>query len=393
MWFGNSWRNRYWPIALDIGTDSIKMLQLQQSGHDLSVCASSRWRFPPAAQQDPQRRSEVAAGAIRDMLTKGTFHGRKVVTALASSDLSIKNVRIPHLPSGEMDQAVLWEASERFGFKIDSDRLKYLRAGEVRQGTETQDEIILLAITEQAIESHLALLSDSGLSPQGIEAEPVALYRVIQKFMRRRKDQDVVNVVLDIGTSSTRIVVGRGQQIVFIKCINIGGQHLTDAVAKQLNLSQEEAHELRTLLLNEHVKNKNTEIAQHFTTDGSQVSKSVSWTIHDAVRGEVEALAREVAMCLQYCSVTFRGLRSRSIVITGGQAYDPSVVKLLSEHLGVECVVGQPLRGVDVSSVSLGGNRRGLLAEWAVCAGLAFGQAESLSDELGAERDEHRLSA
>ena len=104
---------------------------------------------------------------------------------------------------------------------------------------------------------------------------------------------------------------------------------------------------------------------------GQSLRNTVEWTLHDAVRAEIEMLGKEIALCLRYCSVTFRGLRPEEITLTGGQAHDPAVVNLLSEHLNLPCRVGLPLKGIDLSSVDLGSDRRATLAEWALCAGLA----------------------
>jgi hypothetical protein len=128
------------------------------------------------------------------------------------------------------------------------------------------------------------------------------------------------------------------------------------------------------------------------TAGTSELSDSVRWTVHDALRAEVEALGREIALCLRYCSVTFRGLRPHSAVVVGGQAYDPAIVKLLGSQLNVECTVGQPLQGLDISHAGFDGRRRGALAEWAVAGGMAIrdaGESRKREDSYV----EHRLSA
>ena len=389
--FWNPLRKNRWPIALDIGSDSVKMLQLAEDAGQVLVAACGRRKLPSDVQ-DPQRRRELTVSAVREMLSTAPFRGRRVVTALPCSQLSIKNVRMPHLPAHELREAIRWEAEERFNFPVSPDRLKYLHAGQIRQGTDTQDEIIMIAATEETVKSHLAMVAEMGLRLEHIDAEPVALFRVVERFLRRQGDTESVSVVLDLGAESSRVVVARGRQIVFIKSIDIAGRRFTEAAAKQLNLSCAETAELRSLILGEHSEDARPAQGESKAVDASGVSQSVSWTIHDAVRGEVEAMAREVALCLRYCSVTFRGLRPTSVTITGGQAYDPSVVKLLGEQLNIECVVGQPLKGIDVSNVLLGGNRRGRLAEWALCTGLAI-RGVDFEEKLETSNGLDRLSA
>ena len=44
-------RNRRWPIGLDIGRDSIKMLQLRKVGQTLCISACARWEFPDVTEE------------------------------------------------------------------------------------------------------------------------------------------------------------------------------------------------------------------------------------------------------------------------------------------------------------------------------------------------------
>ena len=386
---GIPFTSRRWPIGLDLGADSIKMLQMQRSSGQIRVSACGRWQVPASIDANPAQYREAAASAIGNMLREGKFRGRRAVSALSSDQLTIKNVRLPIMPPGELPDAVLWEAKERFDFEISHDRLAYFNAGEVRQGTETGQEIIMMAVPSEVLDDHMALLSDSGLSPEHIDAQPVALFRSFERFLRRRADDDTVSVLVDIGLNTTRVVVARGRQIVFIKSVDIAGRKLNEAVAKQLNLGYAEASELRSRIMREF---ESGDFADK-DSNAAMGPESVSWTVYDALRAEAEALAREVSLCLQYCLVTFRGLRPRNITITGGQAYDPALIELLSKNLNLECVIGRPMRNIDVSGADVGADRRGMMCEWAVCSGLAIRDMDTRCSARRSEDAERRLSA
>ena len=182
--FGILMPKRRWPIGLDIGRDSIKMLQLGQASGQVVVRAGGRWRFPESSVNNPIRRRELLVGAVREMLRRGNFQGNRVVTALSCNELSIKNVRVPHMPANELAQAIEWEAKERFGFEVGPNQLNYLQAGSVRQGSETRDEIIMMAVPPEVVEDHLALLDEVGVVPAAIDAELLALFRTFERFLR-----------------------------------------------------------------------------------------------------------------------------------------------------------------------------------------------------------------
>jgi type IV pilus assembly protein PilM len=405
------------PIAIDIGTDSIKMLQMCRSGANIGISACGRWRFPEGLSQaggDRPKRMQLTVAAIKDMLYTGGFRGRRVNVSLPTGRLGIMNIRLPHMAPAELEQAVRWEAKERFNFELTPDQVAFLNAGQVRAGNDIKDEIIMLAAGQEVVSEHLDLLDQAGLKPEHVDAEPVALFRVFERFLRRRADEQAVSVIVDVGLSATKVVIARGRGIVLIKCIDIGGRKLTEAVAKRFNLSCEEAADLRMRVMKEHAERdsgfENRESGAASEESQSQAPRpdavapkpetriqepaagqhgSLEWTIRDAVRAEVEVLAQEVSLCLRYCSVTFRGLRPSKVTLTGGEAYDPALLDIFKEQLGIECIVGKPLRGVDVSGVSLpenfgkslGVNRRGMLCEWAICTGLSYGSIEMPSIE------------
>jgi type IV pilus assembly protein PilM len=386
---GNLFHRGRWPIALDLGTDSIKMLQMRCEGPGLAVCASARWRLPADAPRTGEPWRQLVIGAVRDMHRSGGFRGNRVITALSCDQLRIKNVRLPSLPPRELEEAVRWEAKDRFGVEFAPDQLYWLQAGQIRQGTETFHEVILLAAPREEVDSHYAMLEAMGLRPEHIDAEPLALFRPFERHLRRRADENAISVIVDIGHSGTKVVVARGREIALIKKIDIGGRKLAEAVAKQLNLSLEEAGDLRTQMMCEQARCGQDPPPELPKPDPN----SVSWTVLDAVRGEVEDLAKEISLCLRYCSVTFRGLRPKQVTLTGGQVYDPAMVHLLSEQLGVDCQVGAPLKNIDTSAVDMGADRRGVLAEWGLCAGLAFRSAEFERSTRKNENERDRLSA
>ena len=380
------WKKTDWPIALDFGTDSVKMLQLQETSGGIGVRACGRWRCPEPDAQDPEQRRRLAIAAVRNLLRSGGFRGRNVVSALAYRDVRVKNVRLPHSPEHEMAKAVEWEAQEHFTFAVAENQLHYINAGQVRAGNELRDEIIMLATPAEVVDDRLSLLGEMDLIPVRVDAEPVALLRMQMRLMRRIADDEAVSILVDLGGEGTRVVVARGSGIVFIKDIGTGGHDITMAVAKQLNLSAAEALDLRISS-----GQSQDDSAAESAPDPSD-RNSIDWTIHDAIRSVVESLAKEISLCLRYCSVTFRGLRPQTVTLTGGGALDPLLVKLLQEHLNVPCEVGHPLRGMDISAPGFEGNRRGTLTDWALCAGMAV-QNTNTNVTQEVQDDSHRLSA
>ncbi len=380
------------PIALDLGSQSVRMMQLAQLGGTISVAATGVWHYPKSMAADADARRQATVTAVGDMIRHNGFKGKRVITAMSSDELRIKNVRLPKMPPDQLVRAVRSEAEKRYDFPIIGNQLNFLDAGEVRSGNESHHEIIMLALPQETIDEHISLLSAMGLAPEYVEAQPIAMFRVFEQFLRRQSDVAVVTVMVEVGHASTRVVVSRGRDIVFVKAIDIGGRHLIDAVARHANLDVEEARELRL-----RTSCQQAEAAAKANDDelGSAdiPRSSVDWTVRDALRSDVEALAREVALCLRYCSVTFRGLRPQKVHLTGGEACDATFVDMFREQLNMACDVTDPLRGIDTAGIDLGVHRGSAPADWTVCTGMALRTIDMRDVREEADNEPSRLSA
>ena len=136
-----------------------------------------------------------------------------------------------------------------FPFDTDQAKVHFLSAGEVRQGAEVRQEIILLAAKNDDVNNVVEQFHRAGTIIESLDIEACAVYRSLERFIRRKEDENDVNVLVDVGVKRTQMVIGRGHEISFIKPIEIGGFHFHDAVSRKLGITLEEAEMLRRRLV------------------------------------------------------------------------------------------------------------------------------------------------
>ena len=66
-------RAQVYPIALDIGHDSVKMIQLERRGDSLTVLAAARAPLPPEARADAQVRLPLAVEVMPPLMVTPPF--------------------------------------------------------------------------------------------------------------------------------------------------------------------------------------------------------------------------------------------------------------------------------------------------------------------------------
>jgi type IV pilus assembly protein PilM len=346
-------KNRVRPIGLDIGRNSIKMIQLAVSDGRISVVAVDAMTISATADK------AVIAAAIKQMFGRSGFRGKAIVSCLSNEQLKIKNLRIDAAEQDDIEKTLTANIAERFGLNAEKDQIEYMVAGNVRQGEELKSELLVFAADKDAIKSHIEMLEEAGLEPVSIDTVPCALFRSFEGTLRRQADKDVVNVYVDLGSHFTTVVVGKGSDISFIKQIPMGGENFNADIAAKLSISAEQASELRRRL-NE-------------WQNSSDIDAATKQAMLDAMQGTIEQLAKEISLCFRYYSVTFRGSRPGRAFFTGGEANETTLLNALRRQLAVDIEIAQPLRGFDLSNVAFNNERRGgLMCEWAIAVGLSL---------------------
>ncbi len=366
------------PIGLDIGNNSIKMIQFDIDDEQISVIAADETRIDAGINGDEQSRRSFIVSAIKRMLVSGGFQGRNVVSCLPSDKLKITSLRLAEAERYDIEQALRREVAHRFELDPDKDSMDYMVAGSVRQGDEVKNELILFATDNETIKNHIAMLEESGLKPVAIDTIPCALFRSFERSLRRQEDRDRTAVFVDVGSCFTTVVFGRAGEISFVKQIQIGGQKFTHEIAAKLGINVGEAETLQEALrVDPELFSSKSDTSEQTPVENCQnIDMSTRQVMVDAVSTIAEDLVREISLCLRYYTVTFRGKRVERAVFAGGGAYEDILLNILKRRLAIEIELAQPLRGFDLTSgrinVNFNSDTRGLFCEWAVVVGLGL---------------------
>jgi type IV pilus assembly protein PilM len=345
------------PIGLDIGQTMIKMIQLSRQGESWRVDAAAEADLDPQLEPGSDAWRQAAVEMLRQCIHRGGFLGRQVVSCLAGDVLKIKSLRLDTADPDQIEQMINSEVAPRFGLNAEQDEIRYCIAGNVYQGEEIKNEVIFFGIDRTQLADHIDLLEQAGLEPIAIETVPGALFRSFQATLRRREDQEVVNVFVDLGSKFTTVIIGRGQEMAFIKQIPLAGRLFSEQVASRLGITLEEAIRLRNRL---------------HGSDAASIDPETARAVRDAMSNSVEELAHEISLCFKYYAVTFRGQRPSEAVFAGGEAYEPSLMEALKRHLGVEIRIAEPLRGFDLTRAGFDRRHNPQLCEWTIAVGLAL---------------------
>jgi type IV pilus assembly protein PilM len=349
------------PIGVDIGSRSVKLLQFNADRTRVLDAARRELPSPVGGAEeltdqpkDPQagtdHRIATLVEALRGAREGGNFRGRDAVVCLGAGELHVHNVRLPKSTPDEMERLVHQEAANRLPFPQEEAELRFLEAADVRQGDAVKREVILLACHRPRLKQILAAVERSGLKPIAVDVEPLALLRCYGSQFRRDEDQQQRAMFVHIGAESTAVVIAHGREPLFIKYVDVAGRHFDEAVATHLQMDLPAAATLRR---------------HNGDRRADQQDREIARSVADATRGVVARMAAELAMCVRYHSVTFRGQPLARIVLGGGEA-SAGLAEEFARRLDVQCELGDPLRKFELAIQT---GRRG---QWDLAVGTAL---------------------
>ncbi|MCB9849057.1 MAG: pilus assembly protein PilM [Phycisphaeraceae bacterium] len=357
------------PIGVDFGAGGVRLLQLgrNRGGYRL-IAAATAELDSSAAQLNEDARFRTLLDTVRRRVESAGFSGRRCVISVEDTLLRVKSIRQPIMPASDAEKAIRLEAGDRLGFGEDTpSEIGWIRAGEVRQGDDVREELILVGAEQRRLEQIVDGVAAIGLQPIAVEPGFLATARCFARDLRRASDTEIIRFVIDVGYLTTTVTILRGLDVVFYKRFEIGGRSMDAAAAERLRLDKATIADLRRQRIEQNelgVKPKDERVHR---------------AIYTAIRPSLEELAHEVSLCLRYHSVSFCGQRPDKVVVVGGDAAEPGLVEALYETLRVPVEIGRPLEGVELSRATGVIEPHRALSAWTVATGLCLRSDASLA--------------
>src|SRR5438876_1960911 len=182
-------------FALDIGSSSVKALQLREAGGSYRLSALGTASLPPDAIADGSiKDAPTVVEAIRSSVSKSGIKCTETAIAISGRELIIKKVQIPEVPAKEVGDVVQLEAEHHIPFAIDEVFLDYQSIG-LHNGVL---DLILVAVKKSKVLEYAAVVEDAGLSPTIVDVDSFALGNQFE--LNNPEDRGETGELNDVGS-------------------------------------------------------------------------------------------------------------------------------------------------------------------------------------------------
>ncbi|MBL7219733.1 MAG: hypothetical protein ISS69_06455 [Phycisphaerae bacterium] len=380
---GHLARSSYLPIGVDLGSANVTLAQVRlvdRSSRDFRLVAADTAKTPgfedvissgsSARQADRRRRF----AEVQEILSHDHFKGRKCIVALPARDCFVQPLSIPRecleAPQ-EIKNAINWELQDKsdifFGHPIDVQEtvVQHIMTGhEVYEDGLSRVEVIAFGVSREITSQYLKMARDAKIKIVGLNVEACAMLECFSRLLRRSADMDRSYMFIDLGATSTQVVISRGPNMIFARNLTttLGEAPQADDEAQAPDGPDVEG-----------------------TVGDDQLAKVVFESQADQQIDCLSGLAAEITQCLDYCESVGGTRDIDRVVFTGGGAYNNRACNELSVRLGLSGQVGNPLLGIkNINLASLPENTTETTAnqtkpgaprcpDWAVALGLSVG--------------------
>jgi len=215
-------------------------------------------------------------------------------------------MKVPLLDHEAILEAIHLEAEQYIPIPINNLYLDY----EINHQDDKQMDLLLVAASKNIVDSYHKTLEALKLEPVSFEPSINAASRLVQ--MEGISSQEPA-IIVDIGSISSDIAV-YDKTLLVSTAVGTGGDNITELIAKNLHLTNEQAVELK----NEY---------------GIAYSEKQQRVV-DAIRPALEMLVHEIQKSIRYYAerATKTGSKIARVITVGGGSVMPG----LNQHLSLE---------------------------------------------------------
>ena len=231
-------------VGLDIGSSSVKAVELQPSGKGHKVAAFASEPVPPDAIVDGAIIDGGAvADAIRRIFERRTFKAKDVAASLSGSAVIVKKIALPVMTEAELYESIYWEAEQYIPFDVQDVNLDYQILDAGTPDNKGTMDVLLVAAKKEKIADYTGVIVQAGRTPAIVDVDAFALQNAYEA--NYGIDASAVVVLLNAGASAINVNITAGDQSVFTRDISLGGNAYTEAVQREMNLSFEAAEQVK----------------------------------------------------------------------------------------------------------------------------------------------------
>lgn len=311
-------------VGVDIGSSSIKLVQLGRSGSGYRLEGFAVEPLPDNVMSDGSiTDTGRLADAIKRGLRRARSKARDCAMAVSGSAVITKVVNVPAgLSDDDIEAQIEVEAGQYVPYPRDKIYLDFDVLGPVERSEELV-EVLLVASKTEYVNLAREIAELAGLNLRLVDVESHAVANAFELVRRRVGIEDSETIgVLDLGSAASTLMALRGDRILYSREHAFGGQQLIEDCMRRYGMEAAEAA---------------------FLQRGEEPPAGFEDEILEPFR---QSLVQQIGRALQFYSSSNSYTAINTLFLTGGAASTPGLAEAVGDEVGISCEVTDPIEGM-----------------------------------------------
>ena len=310
-------------VGLDIGTNTIKVVELEQNNNKFSLKASGviGYRGVYVEKLADERSIADMAEVIKKLFKAANVSKKDIVISLPENLVFTRAIKLPILTDQEVSAAIKWEAEQYIPIPLNEAIIQHQIIERVSTGPTPEVTVLLVAAPRALVKKYVDLLSAAKLRVVTVETE-------LMSMVRSLAPSNQTALVIDYGARSVDVAIAKNGMLVFSRSISSAGEALTRALNQSLGITLQEAEEYKR-------------------TYGMS-SGHLDGKIRGALEPIVGGVINEIKKAIHFYQTEEKGQLPTSTIVSGGVAGMPEFISYLTKSIGNEVLIANPFANIQV---------------------------------------------
>jgi type IV pilus assembly protein PilM len=343
------------PLGIDVGTDSIKIVQLATENKSLVV---SKWLLKDAtyAAKDKDEAKAKYFEFIRKAVSDTRLKGPAYIS-ISSSEVLIHYFTLPMMPLGDVKKAITWELKQRYRELLDESIMDYVILNEKKIERDHQIEVMSVLAVKKDMLKYVEAFRAAGIHPLAIEVDIFSLVSNINYFNLISPEEVVL--FLDFGSRVSMFNVIVDQCIHFTRPMNTSKAKLIKATEDHFKISFKEAHDLINSFIGKMGQQKNASATSTDDPKLKELIKEVYVPFFQKTVLDVDRIFKHYSFQKTKSKVS----RFDRIVLHGGLAVLPMLYEYFSDYFDVPILLVNPCANIPLKKKT-----KNSQSQWDACS-------------------------
>src|SRR6202158_4756747 len=186
-------------LGLDIGSSSVKLVQLKDAKRGYILEAFGVAQLPPEAIVDGALMNSTAiVEAIRGLGPQYKLKHPEAAIGVSGHSVIIKKISMPKMTQEELEESIQWEAEQYIPFDVKDVNIDTQILNPDANDATGQMDVLLVAAKKDMINDYTTVVAEAGLLPTVVDVDAFAVQNM---FSTNYDVPDKTIVLINAGAS------------------------------------------------------------------------------------------------------------------------------------------------------------------------------------------------